>query len=186
MGEVGKPSGLTKRKNGVWYFRKRWSKRYLQDGESRSDFARSSLGYVTWYWNGDIRFWSSTGNQIKGNALNGLHNGKVWSVAWAGCGAVSRGVDGSLRHWEVGSEVRPKYEARKAHDGSVDGLVSWESGYVSWKRDHEIRVWNQRLECDATIVPPSGFDDVSFIGDKMIVLGKHCHFYPSPFFRSDS
>ncbi len=42
MGEVGKPSGLTKRKNGVWYFRKRWPKRYLQDGESRSDFVRST------------------------------------------------------------------------------------------------------------------------------------------------
>ncbi len=42
MGEVGKPSGLTKRKNGVWYFRKRWPKRYLQDGEKRSDFVRST------------------------------------------------------------------------------------------------------------------------------------------------
>ena len=42
MGELGKPSGLTKRRNGVWYFRKRWPKRYLQDGESRSDFVRST------------------------------------------------------------------------------------------------------------------------------------------------
>ena len=41
MVEVGKPSGLARHKNGVWYFRKRWPKRYLQDGEKRSDFKRS-------------------------------------------------------------------------------------------------------------------------------------------------
>jgi integrase len=40
MRDMGKPNGLFQR-GSVWYFRKRWPKRYLKDGECRPDYVKS-------------------------------------------------------------------------------------------------------------------------------------------------